>query len=44
VVGQSVNDLAEGLRAFLRGEVPVGRFDGSAYNKLAMEQFYAAIR
>ncbi|TFC10422.1 glycosyltransferase [Cryobacterium algoritolerans] len=35
--------LADGMRAFLRGEVPTAPFDNAAYNQDAMEQFYVAI-
>jgi glycosyltransferase involved in cell wall biosynthesis len=43
IVGQSVEALADGMRAFLRGEVAVADFDGESYNRDAMAQFYAAI-
>ena len=43
IVGQSVEALADGMRAFLRGEVAVADFDGESYNRQAMAQFYAAI-
>ncbi|MEO6200538.1 MAG: glycosyltransferase, partial [Cryobacterium sp.] len=35
--------LADGMRAFLRGDVPTAAFDVAAYNQNAVEQFYAAI-
>ncbi len=43
IVDPSVEALAEGMAAFLRGEVPVGRFDHIAYNREAVEDFYRAI-
>jgi glycosyltransferase involved in cell wall biosynthesis len=43
VVPRSVEGVAEGMRAFLRGEVPVGHFDADAYNRAAVAQFLAAI-
>jgi CDP-glycerol glycerophosphotransferase len=43
VVPQSDDGVAEGLEAFLRGEVPASAFDYRAYNRKAVEQFYRAI-
>ncbi|MDQ1588393.1 MAG: CDP-glycerol glycerophosphotransferase [Microbacteriaceae bacterium] len=43
VVPQTDDGLAEGLAAFLRGEVPTGAFDHVAYNRKAVEEFYLAI-
>jgi len=43
VVPQSDDGVAEGMRAFLRGEVPASAFDYVAYNRKAVEQFYRAI-
>ncbi len=43
VVPQTDEALAEGLTAFLRGEVPNRPFDPADYNSVAVEQFYAAI-
>jgi glycosyltransferase involved in cell wall biosynthesis len=43
VVPRSVEGVADGMRAFLRGEVPVEQFDAQAYNRQAVAQFLAAI-
>jgi CDP-glycerol glycerophosphotransferase len=43
VVPQSVKGVAAGLERFLAGEVPSSTLDCEAYNRKAMEQFYAAI-
>lgn len=43
VVERSVEGLAEGLRAFLRGDVPAPAFDAEAYNRAALAQFLAAV-
>ena len=43
VVPQSDDGVAEGMRAFLRGEVPDSRFDWPAYNRKAVSEFYRAI-
>lgn len=43
VVAQSDEGVAEGLEAFLRGDVPASTFDFQAYNRKAVEQFYRAI-
>jgi glycosyltransferase involved in cell wall biosynthesis len=43
VVDASVAALAEGMRAYLRGEVPNQPFDYVAYNREATEEFYRAI-
>jgi CDP-glycerol glycerophosphotransferase len=43
VVDRSDDALAEGMEAYLRGDVPVRAFDYVEYNRDAMEQFYAAI-
>lgn len=43
IVPQSDEGLAEGMRAFLRGEVPPSFLDGTAYNRAAMVEFYSAV-
>ncbi len=43
VVARSVEGVADGMRAFLRGEVPVPQFDAVAYNSEAVAQFVRAI-
>jgi glycosyltransferase involved in cell wall biosynthesis len=43
IVPSTVEGLAEGMRSFLRGEVPVRPFDHVAYNRAATEEFYRAI-
>ncbi|MCX7521352.1 glycosyltransferase [Microbacterium sp. STN6] len=43
VVPTSDEDLAEGMRAFLAGDVTAGDFDPDEYNRRAMQQFYRAI-
>lgn len=43
VVPQTDEALAEGLLAFLRGEVPTRPFAPGEYNRAAVDQFYAAI-
>ena len=43
IVPRSVDGLADGLRAFLDGQVPSRPFDADAYNARAMQQFYRAI-
>jgi glycosyltransferase involved in cell wall biosynthesis len=43
VVPRTVEDLATGMREYLRGNVPNPTFDYVAYNRDAVEQFYAAI-
>ncbi|WP_375504811.1 CDP-glycerol glycerophosphotransferase family protein [uncultured Jatrophihabitans sp.] len=43
VVERKVGALADGLRAFLRGEVSSLPFDGEAYNRDATLEFYRAI-
>jgi glycosyltransferase involved in cell wall biosynthesis len=43
VVPRSVEGLAEGMRAFLRGEVPAPTFDAAAYNAEAVAQFLRAV-
>ncbi|KQQ25427.1 glycosyltransferase [Frondihabitans sp. Leaf304] len=43
VVPASVDGLAEGIRAFLRGEVTSQPFDVDAYNAMALGQFGAAV-
>ena len=43
VVPRSVDGVASGMRAFLRGEVPAPHFDAEAYNREAVSQFLAAI-
>ena len=39
----TVEDLAEGMRAYLRGEVEAVPFDHEAYNRAAVDDFYRAI-
>jgi len=41
IVPQSDHGLAEGMRAFLRGDVPPSFLDGIAYNQAAVSEFYA---
>ncbi|GAA2066663.1 glycosyltransferase [Leifsonia soli] len=43
IVPQSVDGVAEGMRAFLRGDVPDSHFDYHAYNRKAVAEFYRAI-
>jgi hypothetical protein len=43
VVPRSVDGLADGMRAFLRGDVPAKPFDYVSYNRDATEEFYRAI-
>jgi CDP-glycerol glycerophosphotransferase len=43
VVPQTVEGLADGMRAYLAGEVGALPFDYVAYNREAVEQFYQAI-
>jgi glycosyltransferase involved in cell wall biosynthesis len=43
VVAATVDALADGMRAHLRGEVPTAPFDGAVYNQHAMDEFYRAI-
>ncbi|WP_223691163.1 glycosyltransferase [Leifsonia poae] len=43
VVPQSDRGVADGLEAFLRGDVPASAFDYAAYNRKATSQFYLAI-
>jgi glycosyltransferase involved in cell wall biosynthesis len=43
VVRKSDDALAEGMREFLRGNVPAKPFDAAAYNREAMDEFYRAI-
>ncbi|ANF31219.1 teichoic acid synthase [Leifsonia xyli] len=43
VVPQTVEGVADGMRAFLRGDVPDSHFDYVAYNRKAVAEFYAAI-
>jgi CDP-glycerol glycerophosphotransferase (TagB/SpsB family)/glycosyltransferase involved in cell wall biosynthesis len=43
VVKRDTEALAEGMRAFLRGEVPPRSFDSAAYNQTATLEFYRAI-
>lgn len=42
VVPLSVDGVADGMRAYLRGEVPAPTFDARAYDRAAVEQFLAA--
>ena len=43
VVPQTVEGVADGMRAFLRREVPDSRFDYRAYNRKAVAEFSRAI-
>jgi CDP-glycerol glycerophosphotransferase (TagB/SpsB family)/glycosyltransferase involved in cell wall biosynthesis len=43
IVRRSDEALADGMRAFLRGEVPSREFDSAAYNAEAMQEFYRAV-
>jgi CDP-glycerol glycerophosphotransferase len=43
IVPSTDQGLADGLRAFLRGEVSITPFDDEAYNDAVVEQFYLAI-
>jgi glycosyltransferase involved in cell wall biosynthesis len=43
IVPRTVEDLAEGMRRFLRGEVKSAGFDYVAYNDAAMDEFYRAV-
>ena len=43
VVERSVDGVAEGMRAFLRGEVPRPHFDSVSYNRQAVGQFLRAV-
>ncbi len=43
VVPQTVAGVAKGMRRFLDHEVPAGLLDGREYNRVAMQQFEAAI-
>lgn len=43
VVEQTDDDLAEGMRAFLRGEVEASTLDAVAYNEAALEEFRGAV-
>ena len=43
IVPQSDEGLAEGMRAFLRGEVPTSFLDGAAYNRAAVAEFYSVV-
>jgi glycosyltransferase involved in cell wall biosynthesis len=43
VVARSVDGVADGMRAFLRGKVPVPQFDAVAYNREAVAQFVRAV-
>jgi CDP-glycerol glycerophosphotransferase len=43
IVQPTVEDLAEGMRSFLRGEVPTRPFDYIGYNHAATGEFYRAI-
>ncbi|MGO4537024.1 CDP-glycerol glycerophosphotransferase family protein [Leifsonia sp. 2MCAF36] len=43
VVPQSVEGVADGMRAYLRGDVPDSHFDYTAYNRKAVSEFYRAI-
>jgi glycosyltransferase involved in cell wall biosynthesis len=43
IVERSTKALADGMRAFLRGEVPSRPFDAAAYNREAVDEFLEAI-
>ncbi|MDQ1607178.1 MAG: CDP-glycerol glycerophosphotransferase [Microbacteriaceae bacterium] len=43
IVPSTDQGLADGLRAFLHGEVAITPFDDEAYNNAVVEQFYLAI-
>jgi CDP-glycerol glycerophosphotransferase (TagB/SpsB family)/glycosyltransferase involved in cell wall biosynthesis len=43
IVPRTVEDLADGMRRFLRGEVKSAAFDYVAYNREAIGEFYRAI-
>ena len=43
IVALKVGALAEGMRAFLRGQVSTKPFDAAVYNREATEEFYRAI-
>jgi glycosyltransferase involved in cell wall biosynthesis len=43
VVARDAAALAEGMRRFLRQEVPHAPFDAAAYNYVATTEFYRAI-
>ncbi|WP_025158617.1 glycosyltransferase [Leifsonia aquatica] len=43
VVPQTDEGVADGLRAYLAGDVPESRFDYAAYNRKAVGEFYRAI-
>jgi glycosyltransferase involved in cell wall biosynthesis len=43
IVPRSVEGLADGMRAYLAGEVGALPFDHVTYNRQAVEQFYQAI-
>ncbi|MCW2868540.1 MAG: hypothetical protein JWR20_2728, partial [Marmoricola sp.] len=43
VVRRDVGALAEGLEAFLAGDVPASTLDVERYNEAAMREFEAAI-
>ncbi len=43
IVPQTEQGVADGLRAYLRGDVPASRFDAAAYNRKAVSEFYRAI-
>ncbi len=43
VVDRGVDGVADGMRAFLRGQVPRPQFDAAAYNRQAVAQFVRAV-
>ncbi len=43
IVDCSVDGVVEGMRAFLRGEVPRPHFEAAAYNRQAVAQFLRAV-
>jgi hypothetical protein len=43
VVEQTDEDLAEGMRALMRGEIETSRLDAEAYNAATLDEFQRAI-
>jgi CDP-glycerol glycerophosphotransferase len=43
VVENSIEGLVEGMRAALRGEIPIRDYDIEAHNRFALSQFYKAV-
>ncbi len=44
IVPQTDDGLADGMRAYLRGEVPRSFLDAEAYNRAAVDEFSAVVR